>query len=65
VDPIAGLYDLEKRKFLALPRVELRPLGRSARGQSLYRLHYPGSYSDIKKAKSINYETMTFLLIIF
>jgi hypothetical protein len=39
----AGLDNLEKRKFLTLPRLELRLLGRPARSQSLYRLHYPGS----------------------
>jgi hypothetical protein len=31
VDPRAGLDDLEKRKFLILPRLELQPLGRPAR----------------------------------
>jgi hypothetical protein len=44
VDPIAGLDDVEKRKFLTLPGLELRPLGRPARSQSLYRLRYPGSF---------------------
>jgi hypothetical protein len=34
--------DVDKRKFLTLPELELRPLGRSVRRQSLYRLHYPG-----------------------
>jgi hypothetical protein len=43
VDPGAGLEDVEKRKFLILPGLELRPLGRPARSQSLYRLRYPGS----------------------
>jgi hypothetical protein len=43
VDPGAGLDDLEKRKFLTLPGLELRPLGLPARRQSLYRLRYPGS----------------------
>jgi hypothetical protein len=43
VGPRAGLYDMEKRKFLTLPGLELRPLGRPARSQSLYRLRYPGS----------------------
>jgi hypothetical protein len=28
VDPRAGLDDVEKRKFLTLPELELRPLGR-------------------------------------
>jgi hypothetical protein len=43
VDPTFGLDDVEKRKFLTLLRLELRPLGRPARRQSLYRLRYPGS----------------------
>jgi hypothetical protein len=38
VDPRAGLDDVEKRKFLTLPGLDLRPLGRPARSQSLYRL---------------------------
>jgi hypothetical protein len=37
----ACLDDMEKREFLILPRLELRPLGRPARSQSLYRLRYP------------------------
>jgi hypothetical protein len=44
VDPRAGLYDVERRIFLNLSGLELRPLGRPARSQSLYRLRYPGSY---------------------
>jgi hypothetical protein len=43
VDPSAGLANLVKRKFLPAPGLELRPLGRPTRSQSLYRLHYPGS----------------------
>jgi hypothetical protein len=42
LDRRAGLDDVEKRKFLTLPGLELRPLGRPARTQSLYRLRYPG-----------------------
>jgi hypothetical protein len=38
---------MEKLKFLALPGLELRPLGRPVRGQSLYRLHYSESCKDI------------------
>jgi hypothetical protein len=41
MDPRAGLEDMEKRKFLNLPGLELRPLGRPARSQSLYRLCCP------------------------
>jgi hypothetical protein len=40
VDPKAGLGDVGKRKFLTLPGLELRPLGRPARSQSLYGLYY-------------------------
>jgi hypothetical protein len=43
VDPRANLDDLEKRKLLTIPGLELRPLGRPARVQLLYRLSYPGS----------------------
>jgi hypothetical protein len=43
VDSIVGLDDMEKRKFLTLPELELQPLGRPARSQLLYRLSYPGS----------------------
>jgi hypothetical protein len=32
---------MEKWKFLTLPGLELRPLGRAARSQSLHRLRYP------------------------
>jgi hypothetical protein len=43
VGPKAGLDEVEKRKFLTLPGLELRPLDRPARSQSLYRLRYPRS----------------------
>jgi hypothetical protein len=43
VDPRAGLDDMEEWKFLTLPGLKLRPHGRPARSQSLYRLRYPGS----------------------
>jgi hypothetical protein len=43
VDPRAGLDDMEKRKFLTLPGLELRPHRRPARSQSIYRLRYPSS----------------------
>jgi hypothetical protein len=39
-DPRAGLDNMEKRKFLALPRLELRPLSLPACSQSLYLLRY-------------------------
>jgi hypothetical protein len=43
VDLRAGLEEVEKRKFLTLPGLKLRPLCRPTRSQSLYRLRYPGS----------------------
>jgi hypothetical protein len=43
MNPRAGLDDVEKRKFLTLPGLELSFLGRPARSQSLCRLRYPGS----------------------
>jgi hypothetical protein len=33
-----GLGDIKERKFLTLPELELRPLGRSARRQTIYLL---------------------------
>jgi hypothetical protein len=38
VGPRAGLDGVEKRKFLTLPGLELRPFGRPARSQSVFRL---------------------------
>jgi hypothetical protein len=40
VGPRPGLNDVEKRKFLTLPGLELRPLSPPARSQSLYRLRF-------------------------
>jgi hypothetical protein len=48
VSPRTGLGDVERRKSLPLPGLELRPGGRPARSQSLYRLRYPGSHNDVK-----------------
>jgi hypothetical protein len=56
VDPTAGLDDVDKKKFLTLQGLELRILGRPARSQSLYLLHYPGSrgnWSTVKKGKVV------------
>jgi hypothetical protein len=47
----AGLDVVEQRKFLNLPGLELRPLGRPAHSQSLYRLRYPGSCDKIHVSK--------------
>jgi hypothetical protein len=42
VGPRVGLDDEEKRKFSPITGLELRPLGRPASSQSLYRLRYLG-----------------------
>jgi hypothetical protein len=41
-DPRFCLENMEKRKFLNLQGLELRPLYRLTRSQSLYQLRYPG-----------------------
>jgi hypothetical protein len=48
VDSRAGLEDVEKRNFLTLPRLELRPIGPPASSQSLYRLRYLGSNINVE-----------------
>jgi hypothetical protein len=53
VGPRAGLDDVEMRKFLTLQGLELRPLGRPAHIQSLYRLSYSGSLSRIKTSHKV------------
>jgi hypothetical protein len=53
LDPIAGLDDVEKKKFLALPGLELQPLGRPARSPSLYRPRYPGFHKSVNLRYSL------------
>jgi hypothetical protein len=57
VEPRTGLNDMEKRKFLTLPGLEFRPLGRPANSQSLYRLRYPGSL-PLKATNKIIYRNV-------
>jgi hypothetical protein len=54
----AGLDDMEKWKFLTLPRIELWPVDRPAHSQSLHRLQYLGSNLQLQKCKFLN-ENMT------
>jgi hypothetical protein len=49
VGPETGLGDMNKRKILPVPGLELRPLSHPGRNQSLYRLRYPGSCIRIKE----------------
>jgi hypothetical protein len=62
VDPRVGLDDMEKWKFLTLSGLELRPLGRPASSQSLYRLRYGGSLRKVRRCKTISRETNILLL---
>jgi hypothetical protein len=43
VGPRTSLDDVDRRKIIPLPVLELRPLGYPARSQSLYLLLYPAS----------------------
>jgi hypothetical protein len=47
LDPRVTLNYMEKKELLTLPGLELRPLGRPDRNQSLYRLSYPGSLDKL------------------
>jgi hypothetical protein len=53
VDPRPGLDDVEMRKFLTLPGLELQLLGRPARSQSIYRQRYPGSFINMNKSENV------------
>jgi hypothetical protein len=56
--PRAGLGDVEKRKFLTLPGLELRPFGNPARSQSLYRLR--SSVSIVSVYTALNSDNSIF-----
>jgi hypothetical protein len=47
VDPRAGLDDLEKRKFLTPPGLELRPLGRPASRYADYAIPAPRMNKEV------------------
>jgi hypothetical protein len=55
----ASLDDVEKRKFLTLPGLELQPVSCPARSQSLYRLSYPGSL--LSQYSHINISSCSFV----
>jgi hypothetical protein len=62
--PRTGLDDTKKRKFLSLPGLELRPLRRAARSQSLYRLSYPGSQLPFRRTyRSVRFEVLTTVIM--
>jgi hypothetical protein len=52
--PRTGMDNVEKRTFLTLPGLELRPFGRPAHSQSLYWLRYPGSSYFPVAAEKVN-----------
>jgi hypothetical protein len=47
VGPRAGVDVVEKGKFWILPELELRPLGRQSRCQSLYRLTFLSALEEL------------------
>jgi hypothetical protein len=49
----AWLDDVEKRKLLILQGLELRPLSRPARSQSVCRLRYSGSLKWISDTETV------------
>jgi hypothetical protein len=61
----AGLDDVEKRKFLTLSGLELRPLVRPARSKSLYRLSFPGSLFNIIHSKRKHICNMAVVVYLF
>jgi hypothetical protein len=48
-----GLDDVEKKKLLTLPVLELWSLCRPVRSQSLYQLNYPGSHIGLFEKLSV------------
>jgi hypothetical protein len=44
--------DVEKKKFLTVPGLELRPFGRPARSQSVYGLRYPARI-ELQRTESL------------
>jgi hypothetical protein len=56
VNPRAGLDDVEKRKFLTLPGLELRPLGLPACSQLQYGQRYPDPSKVALKYKKLRRE---------
>jgi hypothetical protein len=63
VDPIVGMDDVETKKFLTLPGLELQPLGRPVRSQLLYRLRYPGSSVSSKPTRNLKMYGITYKII--
>jgi hypothetical protein len=64
VGPRTGLDDVEKKKFLTLPGLELQPFGRPTRRHSLYRLSYPGSFvgfSNVVMKLEVVYDAWNFM----
>jgi hypothetical protein len=59
VDPRAGLDAVKKRKFLSVLRLELRPLDRPARSESLYRIRDGNKVKKGKVVPVLNYAMKT------
>jgi hypothetical protein len=57
--PRTGLDDVENRKFLTLPGLELRTPYCPACSQSLFRLSYPGSSDECVEIKILNVHSLS------
>jgi hypothetical protein len=55
VDLRAGLDDLDKRKFLTIQGLELRPLGRPARRYTDYAIPAPAQEKKTFQTKSVDF----------
>jgi hypothetical protein len=64
VDPRVGLDDVEKRKFLTLPELEIRPLSRPACIQSLCRICYPGIPKPTKRLNALDLTSLKYLSVL-
>jgi hypothetical protein len=49
--PSIGLEDMERRKILSVPAIELLPFDRRASNQWPYRLLNPGSYALLQDVR--------------
>jgi hypothetical protein len=62
INPRAGLDDMKKWKFLTLPGLELRPLGRPTSSQVMYRLRYPGCLKQTYDYKIVSRNSAIYLV---
>jgi hypothetical protein len=62
VDPKAGLDHMEERKFLTLPGLEFRPLGRPAGSQSLVPVYWINLIFENFRERNVSAPLVSFKL---